>query len=56
MLDWPRPQLVRIVRGYLGLTGYTGGSSKTIAEPLTWLLCKTGFSWSLEADSVFHAL
>jgi hypothetical protein len=57
--DWPRPQSVHIVCGFLGLAVYYRRFIKdygAIAEPLTRLFCKTGFSWLPEADSAFRAL
>jgi hypothetical protein len=59
VLDWPRPQSVRDVQRFLGLTGYYCRFIKNygaIAEPLTRLLRKGAFQWSDKATGAFHAL
>jgi hypothetical protein len=59
MLDWPQPRTVRAVRALLRLAGYYRHFIKdfdAIAVPLTKLLRKDGFRWSLEATQVFTAL
>jgi hypothetical protein len=59
VLDWPLPWTVRAVHTFLGLTRYYHYFIKghnTIATSLTALLCKDAFRWSVEAESVFHAL
>jgi hypothetical protein len=59
VLDWPRPQLVRDVRGFQGLTSYYRRFIKNygaIAEPLTRLLRKGVFQWLDETTGVFHTL
>lgn len=51
--------LLRAVRSFLGHTGYYRKFIKnygTIAAPLTALLKREAFRWSLEADAAFAAL
>ncbi|WVZ78347.1 hypothetical protein U9M48_026076 [Paspalum notatum var. saurae] len=59
VLQWPTPANTRALRGFLGLAGYYRRFIQNfgvIAEPLTRLLRKEGFSWSPEADAAFHKL
>jgi hypothetical protein len=59
VLDWPRPWTVRDVHSFLSLAGYYRHFIKdygAIAEPLTRLLCKSGFQWSDDAEMAFHNL
>jgi hypothetical protein len=58
VLDWPIPQSVRTLRGFLGLAGYYRKfipNFESIAAPLTQLL-KEGFSWSLDVEAAFFQL
>ncbi|WVZ89535.1 hypothetical protein U9M48_035919 [Paspalum notatum var. saurae] len=59
VLDWPRPTLVRALRGFLGLVGYYRlfiNNYGTMAALLTALLKRDNFHWSDAATSAFTAL
>ena len=59
MQDWPHPKTLKILCGFLGLTGYYCKFVKNygkIATPLTALLKKNSFTWTLVVAQAFQTL
>jgi hypothetical protein len=59
MQDWPLPKTLKILCGFLGLTGYYRKfvwNYGKIATPLTSLLKKNSFTWTSAGDHAFQAL
>jgi hypothetical protein len=59
MQDWPHPKTLKILRGFLGLTGYYRKFVKNygkIATPLTTLLKNNSFTWTPTATQDFQTL
>jgi hypothetical protein len=56
---WPPPCTVHVVHGFLGLTGYYRKFIRSygeIAGPLTQLLKREAFWWTLAAEAAFTSL
>ena len=59
MLQWPQPNSLKSLRGFLGLTGYYRRFIKDygkVSQPLTSLLKKDNFQWTSEAEDSFKQL
>ncbi|KAL4324350.1 hypothetical protein GQ457_11G020520 [Hibiscus cannabinus] len=57
--DWPTPRTTKTLRGFLGLAGYYRKFIKNygqVTAPLTSLLKKNAFNWTLEVDVAFNKL
>ncbi|WKA03429.1 hypothetical protein VitviT2T_021537 [Vitis vinifera] len=59
MTQWPIPNSLKSLRGFLGLVGYYRRFIKDygkISQPLTDLLKKNSFFWNKEAEDAFNNL
>lgn len=59
MVDWPKPNTIKAMRGFLGLTGYYRKFIQDygkIARPLTQMLKKGCFQWGPQAEEAFIKL
>jgi hypothetical protein len=57
MQDWPHPKTLKILRGFLGLTGYYRKFVKNYGKiALTTLLKKNSFTWTPVVAQAFQTL
>lgn len=59
MVEWKKPTTIKLLRGFLGLTGYYRRfvrNYEQIASALTGMLKKDNFRWSSEAKTSFENL
>ena len=59
VLDWPKPTTVKGMCGFLGLDGYYQKFIRhfgNIAAPVTQLLAKESFHWTVVANQAFTQL
>lgn len=58
MTHWPRPKILKNLRGFLGHNGYYKNVHNygRIATSLTSLLIKNAFIWNDAVEHAFHAL
>jgi len=57
--DWPKPTSLKLLRGFLGLTGYYRRFIRnyaSLATPLTDMLKKDNFKWTTAAEDAFMKL
>lgn len=59
MKQWPKPQNLKAIRGFLGLTGYHRRfiqDDGKIAAPLTRMLKENNFTWTAAGGKAFKDL
>ena len=60
MMEWPKPTIIKALRGFLGLTGYyrkfIAGYGKIVAPLTDMLQKKNASSWSQKAEEAFELL